>query len=177
VAGVLGVLPGIIGAIQGLEVIKVAAAIGEPLSGRMFVLDTLSFESRILNIKKSPENKVRTSRASEIEMIDYEAYCGSGDSGHVKQMQPETIVIDDVWLLDVRTGIEVARDSIGGVHIPKAEVETNLLQIPRDKTVVVYCETGVRSSQVIELLSDKYGFNNLFNLEGGIVNYRRFFPK
>lgn len=74
--GVLGVLPGIIGSMQALEVIKVITGAGEPLAGRMFVFDTLKFETRILRVNKDPDNPISGQHPTITQLIDYEEFCG-----------------------------------------------------------------------------------------------------
>jgi len=74
--GVLGVLPGIIGSLQALEVIKVITGIGEPLSGRFYTFDALNFESRTFNIKRRKDNPVNGKNPTIRELIDYEQFCG-----------------------------------------------------------------------------------------------------
>ncbi|MEJ2005275.1 MAG: molybdopterin-synthase adenylyltransferase MoeB, partial [Cyclobacteriaceae bacterium] len=78
--GVLGVLPGIIGSLQALEVIKVAAEIGDTLSGKLLLMDTLSLTYRTLKIRKDPENPLTSANPSVTELIDYEEFCGVGNT-------------------------------------------------------------------------------------------------
>ncbi len=75
-AGVLGVLPGIIGSLQANEVIKVLTGIGKPLSGRLFLFDALTFETRTVNVNKNSKNPVTGNNPTITELIDYQEYCG-----------------------------------------------------------------------------------------------------
>jgi len=77
-AGVLGVLPGIVGTIQATEAIKVILGIGESLSGRLLVFDALATKFRTLKLRKDPECRVCGKRPEEIELIDYEQFCAVG---------------------------------------------------------------------------------------------------
>ncbi len=171
--GVLGVLPGIIGTLQANEVIKVITGIGEPLSGRFFVFDALSFETRILNItrqKNTPEIK---------ELIDYEQFCGIPA---VEKKVKEICVAEfekwlnageDFQLIDVREPKEFAEVNLGGLLIPLAEISARANEIRRDKKVVVHCKMGGRSAKAIRELEEAFGFDNLYNLKGGITAIER----
>ena len=74
--GVLGVLPGIIGSLQALEVIKVITGVGETLSGRFYIFDAVNFESRTFNIKRREDNPVNGKNPTITALIDYEQFCG-----------------------------------------------------------------------------------------------------
>src|SRR5690606_684185 len=75
--GVLGVLPGIIGSLQALEVIKVVTGVGDVLSGRFFIFDALTFESRTFNLKRNPNNPLNGKNPTIKQLIDYEQFCGA----------------------------------------------------------------------------------------------------
>ena len=109
-AGVLGVLPGIIGSLQANEVIKVLTGIGEPLVGRMFLFDALTFETRTVNVKKNSKNPVTGDNPRITELIDYQEYCGvPGDEEEeevpeitVNELKKKFENRDDFQLIDVR---------------------------------------------------------------------------
>lgn len=159
-AGVLGVLPGIIGSMQALEAIKVLTNIGEPLSGKLLVLDTLSMQSRIIRIPKMPNTPKIT------QLIDYEAFCGLASTNDISFEELSTL--SDYQLIDVREKHEYETRNIGGELIPLSDLEKYLHKINRDKTIVIHCQSGIRSQKAIKLLQEKYGYNNLLNLAGGI---------
>ncbi len=174
-AGVLGVLPGIIGSMQALEAIKVITEIGEPLAGKLLVLDTLSMQSRIIKIPKMPDTPKIT------ELIDYEEFCGNYElrTGGVPLTNDESIkgsevtyrqlkLMTDYQLIDVREPLEYAMKNIGGELMPLSELEKHLPKIKRDKMVIVHCQSGVRSMKAIKILQEKHGFDNLLNLKGGV---------
>ena len=169
--GVLGVLPGIIGSLQANEVIKVVSGIGETLSGRLFLLDALTFETRTLILHKNPKTPVIKN------LIDYEQFCGLGDEPgipEVKEIQAKELKrwMDtqktDFQLIDVREDFEREISTIGGEWIPGDSIDSALERIPADKKVIFYCRSGIRSADIIDLLQAKYGFDNLYNLKGGI---------
>lgn len=173
--GVLGVLPGIIGSLQASEVIKVVTGIGEPLAGRLFLFDALDFSTRTLKIRKNPNSK-------PIEkLVDYQALCGlkiKTQPSAVPELSVEEFAeIQNLelahQLIDVREPYEQKIVSIGGVLIPQATVEEHLNQISRDKKVIIHCRSGKRSGDVVRLLKEKYGFDNVYNLKGGILEYAK----
>lgn len=159
-AGVLGVLPGIIGSMQALEAIKVITNIGEPLSGKLLVLDTLSMQSRIIRIPKMPNTPRIT------QLIDYEAFCGLKYANEISFEVLKTL--ENYQLIDVREKHEYEARNIGGELMPLSELDKHLPKISRDKTVVVHCQSGIRSQKAIKILEGNYGFTNLLNLTGGI---------
>lgn len=172
-AGVLGVLPGIIGSLQALEVIKIVAGVGEPLSGRLFVFDALNFQSRTFNVKHRTETNIT-------QLIDYEQFCGiKTDARPIREITAAELREwqrrgEKFQLIDVREPHEHAVSRIGGAElIPLGTVAAHAGRISRSEKVVVHCQSGSRSAQAIRELAEQFGFDNLFNLEGGIVAYLR----
>lgn len=176
--GVLGVLPGIIGSMQASETIKVLLGIGSPLSGKLFVYDTLDFSTRKLNIRKNPENPLTGTHPTQTELIDYEEFCGLKDANQkVKSISPYELKnwIDtdyNLFVVDVREEYEFENGSISDNLISVYEIEDNISKIPKEGKVVFYCRSGVRSAGVINLLQNNYNYGNLYNLEGGILAWR-----
>jgi molybdopterin/thiamine biosynthesis adenylyltransferase/rhodanese-related sulfurtransferase len=170
-SGVLGVLPGIIGSIQASEVIKVITGVGEPLSGRFFVFDALSFETRILKISK------RTDTPEIKELIDYEQFCGiKAVERKIKEITVEEFLAwqssgQDIQVIDVREPAEYEEVNINALLIPLGTVSNRANEIEKNKKVVVHCKLGGRSAKAIRELEEKFGFQNLYNLKGGITAY------
>ena len=166
--GVLGVLPGIIGSLQANEVIKVITGVGEPLSGRFFVFDALTFETRTLKITK------RANSTEIKELIDYEQFCGiSAIEKPVKEIS--TLELEnwisngeDFQIIDVRETSEYEQINIGAHLIPLGEVIARNHEIEREKKVVIHCRSDARSAKAIRQL-EEIGFDNLYNLKGGIL--------
>lgn len=167
--GVLGVLPGIIGSLQANEVIKVVTGIGKPLSGRLFVYDALSFETRTLKISKNPATPAIT------ELIDYEQFCGvQAIETPLKEISVEEFGEwvagnEDISVIDVREPDEYRERNIGALLIPLATVKDRAGEIPKDKKVVIHCRSGKRSATAIRQLEEAFGYTNLYNLKGGIL--------
>ncbi|UXP31225.1 molybdopterin-synthase adenylyltransferase MoeB [Reichenbachiella agarivorans] len=170
--GVMGVLPGMIGTMQANEVIKVITGIGKPLSGRLFLFDTLAFETRTMKIRKNPNTAPVTA------LIDYEFFCGSGHEDQPEAVAEITAQELKEWmdnerqfqLIDVREPYEYEIANIGGELIPQGQIEAQLDQIRQDKPVVLYCRSGNRSADVLRSLKTK-GFDNLYNLKGGVLSW------
>ena len=175
--GVLGVLPGIIGSFQASEVIKVITGIGETLSGRFFIFDALNFETRTFKISRRDDNPVNGKKPTIKELIDYEQFCGVKAVEKpikeitVKELYDWQVKGEKFQLIDVREPHEYAIVNIGAELIPLATVSDNADKIDRDKKVVVHCKMGGRSAKVIRELEEKFGFENLYNLKGGILGY------
>jgi adenylyltransferase/sulfurtransferase len=177
--GVLGVLPGIIGSLQALEVIKVITGLGEPLAGRLFLFDALGFSTRTLTLHRDPLNPLNGQNPTQTTLIDYEEFCG------LKQPEPTKLVRqltvqefermrsepNPPVVIDVREPHEYAIAHLNGTLIPLGELEKHLDRIPRDQPVVVHCKLGGRSAKAIQLLQDVYKYDNLYNLQGGIIAY------
>ncbi len=178
--GVLGVLPGIIGSLQASEVIKVVSGIGDPLSGRLFIFDALGFSTRILKVRRDPANPINGENPTQTELIDYDYFCGLAPSQQEEEdLVPEISVSEfeelrtgglPFQLIDVREPYEYDIVNISGQLIPVGKIVDHLEKISRDKKVILHCRTGKRSANAIRELREK-GFDNLFNLKGGILAY------
>lgn len=175
--GVLGVLPGIIGSMQALEVIKVITGIGETLSGRFFIYDSLSFETKTFKIKRNPGNPLNGTHPTITGLIDYEEFCGSkAVEKPVKEISAKELSVwqasgEPFQLIDVREPDEYELMNIGGELMPLTTIADYAKRIAKDKKVVVYCKMGSRSANAIRVLENKFGFQNLYNLKGGIITY------
>jgi adenylyltransferase/sulfurtransferase len=175
--GVLGVLPGIIGSLQALEVIKVITGVGEPLAGRFYIFDALNFESRTFNISRRDDNPLNGKNPTITHLIDYEQFCGvKAVEKPVKEITPQELYQLQVkgepfQLIDVREPYEYDIVNIGAELIPLATVADNAAKISKDQKVIVHCKMGGRSAKAIRELEEKFGFNNLYNLKGGILAY------
>ncbi len=171
--GVLGVLPGIIGSMQASEVIKVITGVGEPLAGRLFLFDAASFTTRVLKVAKNPETNIT-------ELINYEQFCGifpDKKENTVKEITVQELesmvnLKEDFQLIDVREPYEYDIANLEGELIPLAQVATSTSKIAKDKKVIVHCRSGKRSADAIREL-EQLGFDNLYNLKGGILAYAK----
>ncbi len=171
--GVLGVLPGIIGSLQALEVIKVITGIGEPLSGRIFIFDGLRFDSHTFNIRRRADNPLNGADPTITQLIDYEQFCDAPSNlKPVREISPLELKSwlangEAFQLIDVRQPEEHTTFNIGGELMPLAQIIENENRISRDLKVVIHCKSGARSAKAIRDLEKQFGFNNLYNLSGG----------
>jgi molybdopterin/thiamine biosynthesis adenylyltransferase/rhodanese-related sulfurtransferase len=177
--GVLGVLPGIIGSMQALEVIKIITGIGNVLAGRIFAFDALHFQTRVFKITKDPNNPISGAQPSILGLIDYEEFCGLKQPLQAPAIKEITVqelanmlkTNVDFQLIDVREPHEYDICNLGGVLIPLGDIKEKMNLISRDKLVVLHCKAGSRSAKAIEILQKEWPNDNLFNLKGGILAY------
>jgi adenylyltransferase/sulfurtransferase len=178
-AGVLGVLPGLVGTIQATEAIKLLLHIGEPLVGRLLLFDALEMRFRELQLRKDPECVLCSPRATQKELIDYAEFCGVPNAaaasvpGSVPEISPEALKAeldsdDPPLLIDVRDPEEWAISRIEGARlIPRALLPEKVDDLTRAREIVLYCRTGKRSALATQLLLD-LGFSHVKTLAGGI---------
>lgn len=174
-AGVLGVVPGLIGLIQALEAIKLIINIGENLLGRLLHVDALTLRFREFKIRRDPNCPVCGESPTITEPIDYEQFCGRGNGvpGISARVLQEMISAGKkIALVDVREPFEFEIARIPDAQlIPLGTIPDRLGEIPRTETTVVMCKSGLRSARVIAFLRQQ-GFDNLLNLEGGLDAWR-----
>ena len=182
--GVLGVLPGLAGTIQATEVIKMLTGIGEPLIGRLLVIDALGMHFRALRIRRNPACPVCGDHPSQTELIDYQAFCGIAAQPNGNTMKQETslpeITVRELknridqgnrpFILDVRQPYEYDIVNLDGTLIPLDELPDRLdeLEEHKDADIVVHCRSGGRSSRAVQLMRE-HGFENALNLKGGVL--------
>jgi molybdopterin/thiamine biosynthesis adenylyltransferase/rhodanese-related sulfurtransferase len=178
--GVLGILPGLLGVMQATETLKLILGVGEPLIGRLVLVDALSMRFRDLKISKNPACAVCGPNPTVTKLIDYEAFCGAPplvSSSGMFANEPEVTVEelkamrergDAFVLVDVREEREWAiSDLADSVKIPLGTLPESLDKLPKDADIVVYCRTGGRSGDAVQFLHAK-GYGKAKNLVGGI---------
>jgi adenylyltransferase/sulfurtransferase len=180
--GVLGVLPGIIGSLQALEAIKLIVGFGEPLIGRLLLFDGRRLQFRELALEKDRACPVCGEHPSVTKLIDYEAFCGTGDGGRGKgdgveisarELQHERARKPNLLLLDVREPREAEIARIEGSQlIPLRELPRAIPHLPAHAEIVTLCHHGQRSLQALEILRGA-GFGNVMSLAGGIDAWSR----
>lgn len=169
-AGVLGILPGIIGLLQSNEAIKLLSQIGEPLSGMLLLFDALATNFRKIKIKKDPNCPMCSMNATIHELHEYREDCqmnqpndeiNVSELNSILQKNPET------YLIDVREQQEWDMGHIDNAILkPLSNFEDIWQDIPKDKPVYVYCKMGGRSRHAVEFLKTKE-YKNVFNVTGG----------
>lgn len=182
--GVLGVLPGTIGAIQATETLKLILGIGEPLIGRLLLYDALRMTFDFVKLRKNPHCPACGEHPTLTGLIDYEQFCGM--PGHdrsafysenealvpaisVQEVKAKLDAGEDFILLDVREPHEWEISDIPQAthHIPKGEILEHLGELDTAREIVVYCKTGGRSADVVATLR-QHGYTRVRNMVGGI---------
>jgi adenylyltransferase/sulfurtransferase len=177
--GVLGVLPGIVGSLQALEVLKLILATGEPLIGRLVLFDALGFSFRELAVRKDPECAVCGKSPTIDAPIDYEAFCGIRGEGaevdasgipmlSVEEFDQRRQSGESFDLLDLREPHEYEIVRIPGARLfPLSELPARLHELDSTLTYTLSCHRGARSAQAYHMLR-KAGFGRLQILAGGV---------
>jgi molybdopterin/thiamine biosynthesis adenylyltransferase/rhodanese-related sulfurtransferase/molybdopterin converting factor small subunit len=176
--GVLGVLPGLVGTIQATETVKLLLGAGEPLIGRLLLLDALTLQFRELRLKKDPSCVLCGIHPTQTGLIDYPDFCGLPHAGEeaalgIPQLSAEALATrlageDPPLLVDVRSPSEWEIVHLPGAKlIPLQELPQRVTELAHARELVLYCHTGGRSAQGTRLLLE-LGFNNVSNLAGGI---------
>ncbi|MFY9716899.1 MAG: molybdopterin-synthase adenylyltransferase MoeB [Thermoplasmata archaeon] len=177
-AGVLGVLPGVVGVLQATEAIKLVLGIGEPLIGRLLLYDALALRFRELKLRKNPECVLCSPHATQKGLIDYPAFCGVPAPGTVvaagvpeilpRELAAALAADDPPLLVDVREPEELAISRIAGaLPIPKGEIADHVDELTGARSIVLFCRAGSRSADATRTLLD-LGFTNVRSLKGGI---------
>src|SRR5436309_5354184 len=172
-AGVLGVLPGIIGMLQAIEAIKLNVGIGEPLIGRLLHFDALKVTFRELRLRRDPQCPVCGENPTIFAPIDYDQFCGAPDDASVpgisvQELKGKMEACEAFDLIDVREPFEFEIARIDGAKLlPLGEIPERAEDLHRERTFIVHCHSGRRSAEAVRLLKQR-GFDNVYNLEGGI---------
>ena len=172
--GVIGALPGIIGSTMAMECIKVLTGIGSVLSGKLKQTDSLTGESHLLTFTADVSNPLTGERPTQFDLIDYTEFCNPSKVKRMKSINVSELKAmmtnnEDFQLIDVRETFEYDEANMNGTLIPLGEIPIRFSEISKDKKVIVHCKMGGRSANAIGFLEQNQGFENLYNLEGGIL--------
>jgi len=177
--GVLGILPGLVGIIQATEVIKLILGAGDPLIGRLLLVDALGMKFRELKLRKNSDCPACGVNRTVTKLIDYNQFCGiRGEESPVDQtgipeMQVEELkrrldAGDDLFILDVREPHEYQICNLGGHLIPLKELPGRINELDSSREIVAHCKMGGRSAKAVQFLRQS-GFTKVHNLAGGIT--------
>jgi adenylyltransferase/sulfurtransferase len=176
-AGVFGVLPGVVGALQATEAIKWLAGVGEPLVGRLLLFDALAMRFREVRLARAPDCPICGDEPTQRGLVRYEESCEMPEDGF--EITPVDLARrlragEPITLLDVRTPREreVARLPGEELWIPIRELAERWGEVPADRPVVAYCHVGGRSIQATVFLREA-GLPRVYNLTGGIDRWSR----
>jgi len=179
--GVLGILPGLVGLIQATEAIKLILGSGEPLIGRLLLVDALGMKFRELKLRKNPDCVVCGKHPTVTKLIDYEEFCGlrgqeksvaTNQAGvpeiTVEELKQQLDARQDVFILDVREPHEYKICHLNGYLIPLGDLSKRVQELDPARETVVHCRSGVRSAKAVAFLQQS-GFSKVKNLKGGIL--------
>jgi sulfur-carrier protein adenylyltransferase/sulfurtransferase len=176
-AGVLGVLPGIVGTIQATEAIKLILGVGEPLIGRFLVYDALKMRFRDLKLPKDPACPICGDHPTITELREIPQYCATppgpdvGREMSVSELKARIDAGRAPVIVDVREPSEAAIVRLPGTRlIPLGELERRLGELDPSSEIVVHCKSGGRSRRAVALMHEK-GFGGAINLSGGILSW------
>jgi adenylyltransferase/sulfurtransferase len=176
--GVLGILPGLVGIMQATEAIKLILGKGEPLIGRLLLVDALGMGFRELKLRKNPDCPACGTHPTVNKLIDYNEFCGiRGEekpvASNVPEIQPEELKAkldagEDIFILDVREPHEYQICNLNGYLIPLGELPKRAHELDSSREIVAHCRSGVRSAKAVTFLQQA-GFRKVKNLAGGIL--------
>ncbi|MCS3919587.1 adenylyltransferase/sulfurtransferase [Candidatus Fervidibacter sacchari] len=176
--GVLGVLPGIVGALQAAEAIKLIVGIGEPLIGKLMLIDTLRMEFKTVRIRRNPNCPVCGDNPTIRELIDYEEFCGlrrgelpESDEIFVtpQELKSKLDAGEPLLLLDVREPeeLEISEFPHPYKHIPLDDLPERVHELDLTSEIIIFCRNDQRSRLAAQMLQ-RMGFSRVKVLKGGI---------
>jgi molybdopterin/thiamine biosynthesis adenylyltransferase/rhodanese-related sulfurtransferase len=178
--GVLGILPGLVGLIQATEAIKLILGSGDPLIGRLLLVDALGMRFRELKLRKNPDCVVCGKNPTVTKLIDYDQFCGL--RGEEKPVNPTSgvpeITVEELkqrldakealFILDVREPHEYQICNLNGYLIPLNDLPKRVSELDSSREMIVHCRSGVRSARAVAFLQQA-GFTKVKNLAGGVL--------
>jgi sulfur-carrier protein adenylyltransferase/sulfurtransferase len=180
-AGVLGVLPGIIGSMQANETIKLITGIGEPLVNQLLTYDSLSNNVNIFNYQPIPQSVINAPKSEEEFLkMDYNDECLTG-SNHFEITAEEfdsILLENNSMVADVREFDELPTvNEFKHIKIPLGELQNRLSELTEEK-IIFFCQSGIRSLQAARIAAEQLeNKSNCFSLQGGIVAWKKLHEK
>jgi len=181
-AGVLGVLPGLIGSVQATETLKLILGRGRPLVGRLLLVDALDMEFRELRVRRDPHCLACGERPTITSLIDYEEFCATTTAAptgvpaiEAADLARRLAAGEPITVVDVREPFEWAICNLGPVGarlLPLGRLTEHLDELRDTGPLVIYCRSGVRSAEAVTLLRNA-GIGEVHNLSGGILAWSR----
>jgi sulfur-carrier protein adenylyltransferase/sulfurtransferase len=179
-AGVLGVVPGLVGTIQATEAIKILLGIGDTLVGRLLLIDAMTMAFRTLEIRRDPECPACGTREIT-ELMDYDELCGDGagsetSTGAITEIQPSQLAQrlergEKLEIIDVREPYEWQIGHIPGARlVPLDRIAEEIPLLDKKRETILYCKVGGRSMRAAQQLANA-GVTEVRNLAGGILRW------
>ncbi len=182
-AGVLGMVPGIIGNIQAIETVKLIVGLGNPLIGRLLLVEVSTMDFREVSLEKMKDCPLCGEEPSIHSLIDYDRFCGARSTGtdgigegsvqiSVHELKRRLDSGEKLALLDVREEFEFNLVHLDAKLIPLGRLASEISTLDANEEIIVYCHTGVRSQSAVGYLR-AHGFTKAMNLTGGIDAWAR----
>jgi sulfur-carrier protein adenylyltransferase/sulfurtransferase len=179
-AGVLGVVPGLVGTIQAAEAIKILLGVGDTLVGRLLLIDAMTMAFRTLEIRKDPECPACGTREIT-ELMDYDELCGDTGRGEtspnaVRAIEPYQLAQrlergEKLEIIDVREPYEWQIAHIPGARlVPLDRIAEEIPRLDKRRETILYCKVGARSMHAAQQLASA-GVIDVRNLAGGILRW------
>jgi molybdopterin/thiamine biosynthesis adenylyltransferase/rhodanese-related sulfurtransferase len=172
-AGVFGALPGVIGALQGVEAIKWITGVGVPLVGRLLLFDALAMSFHEVGVPRDPACPICSEHPTQRGLVRYEDACAPAAGWPDFDIEPREVARrlaggEPLELVDVRDAHELSLAALSGARwIPLHELGRRTAELPRDRPLILLCHVGGRSASATDYLR-AHGFAQAYNLAGGI---------
>ena len=173
--GVLGVLPGIIGSMQANEVLKIVLDLGTVLNGKLLLYNAMTAQTTSLTITRS-ELQIDNVMSRQDSFHEQE------DTFQCEPFVPEIEIRDlslyhNIQFIDIREYHETPKLAVEDlIQIPLSELEERLNEIDTTKENILFCATGIRSSNAVTILQ-KHNINNCFSLKEGVMALMAYYEK
>ncbi len=173
-AGVLGVLPGIIGSMQASETIKIITGIGNPLINQLLIFNALNNQT---NIFAYNQNAARTVIKTEQDFfkMNYETSCETiNNPFEIDVTAFDTMLLQNVNIIDVREWYELpAAIEFENIKIPLGELKNKWNELQQEK-IIFFCQSGMRSVQAATMAAEYFNdYKRFFSLQGGILAWKK----
>lgn len=174
-AGVLGVVPGIIGSMQAAEAIKIITGIGNPLCNRILCVNVQHNTFYEIQISPTTKKDIAAPRSeAEFKSFDYRLFCANGEMHN--EISPESfndfIRKENTIIIDVRKpGEQGMNNEFAGINIPLDELEARVDEIPAEKNIILVCRSGQRSRMAATILQKHLPSVNISSLRGGLLRW------
>ena len=164
--GVLGVLPGIIGAMQANEVLKIILNFEGVLSGKLLCYNAKTASTQILKVSRNEEEVTKVlTKNGQFNMSEFSTWCSSDIEISVAQLSD----LYPVWFVDVREDHEQPKTTLEKLlHIPLGQLESRINEIPKNENVIVFCQSGIRSKSAVNTLRN-HQYNKSYSLKEGAL--------
>ncbi len=179
-AGVLGVLPGIIGSMQASEAIKLITGIGEPLINQLLTYNALNNQFFVFNYEQSSKSEITPSNETEFLKMNYEDVCVTDNlQFEIDAEKFDSMVLQSkINIIDVRELNELpAVTEFEHARIPLSELKNNLQELAADN-IIFFCQTGIRSLKAVTIANELFeNKKTCYSLQGGIISWKQIHEK